>query len=89
METPNFEKREFTPTEDAIQKFFAETEIDKLTFNTQEEAEAHVNKINREYGDISFVAEDRGGFAVKFKAEHLGEGFKKPESLETDMDLAA
>ncbi len=88
--TPNLqfnEKREFTSKEDAIQKFFLENEIDKLTFDTREEAQSHVDKINREYGDISFVAEDRGGFAVKFENSHLGEGFKKAESTESDMGL--
>lgn len=85
-------KREFNSKEDAIQKFFAENEIDKLTFDTQEEAQADVDKINREYGDIAFVAEDRGGFAVKFEHPHLGEGFKNSEddtSNFSNLDKAA
>ncbi len=82
--TPNLEfnkKREFTPTEDAIARFFAENEIDKLNFSTPEEAKAHVDMINGKYGNISFVAEDRGGFSIKFRRSHLGDGFEeyKPE----------
>ena len=91
--TPNLEfnkKREFTPTEDAIARFFAENEIDKLNFSTPEEAKARVDMINAKYGEISFVAEDRGGFAVKFKTSHLGEGFAENKSEQnSDLEKAA
>ncbi|MDQ5883277.1 MAG: hypothetical protein QG654_190 [Patescibacteria group bacterium] len=89
------EKREFTSKEEAIQKFFIENEIDKLTFSTQKEAESKVEEINSEYGDISFVAEDRGGFAIKFRDSHLGEGFEEYKSEEkggeqnSDIEKAA
>lgn len=79
METPNFEKRQFTSTEEAVQKFFMENEIDKLSFDTEEEAQNHVNFINKKYGDIAFVVEDRGLFSVKFKVDHLGKGFEGSE----------
>ena len=81
METPKFQKRQFTPTEDAITRFFIEKDLKSLNYRTPEEAQAYVDEINTEYGDIAFVSEDRGGFAVKFKAEHLNHESKeyKPE----------
>lgn len=95
METPNLNPKNEQMTEwqikEAITKFFSENEIDKLTFDTQAEAKAHVDMINAKYGDIAFVAEDRGGFAVKFKASHIGAGFEeyKPEENgdEDNFDL--
>lgn len=93
METPNLKPKNEQMTEgqikEAITKFFSENEIDKLTFDTQAEAKAHVDMINAKYGDIAFVAEDRGGFAVKFKAVWLGEGFEeyKPEKNDNESDL--
>lgn len=95
METPKFQKREFTPTEEAITKFFIEKDVKNLNYKTPEEAKAYVDEINAEYGDISFVAEDRGGFSVKFRASHLGEGFEeyKPEANDdngtSDLEKAA
>lgn len=94
METPNLKPKNEQMTEDqrleAITKFFIENEIDKLTFNTPEEAKAHVDMINSKYGNIAFVAEDRGGFAVKFEASHLGEGFLNDKDLGgSDLEKAA
>jgi hypothetical protein len=88
METPKFQKKQFRYREDAITAFFAENEIDKLNFITPEEAKLHVDLINKEYGNIAFVAEDRGGFAVKFKTSHLGEGFEeyKPEEKMSEQN---
>lgn len=95
METPRFQKREFTPTEDAVARFFTEKDIKSLNYSTAEKAKAYVDEINAEYGDISFVAEDRGGFAVKFKALGLGEGFEEYKPKEngdngtSDLEKAA
>jgi len=76
MQKPDLsKKREFTSTQDAIVAFFAENDVDKLNFDTPEEAKLHVDLINKKYGDIAFVAKDRKGFSVKFKDLHLGEGF--------------
>lgn len=77
MDKPPVNKREFNPQEEAIQKYFVEKGGEKLSFNTPEEAKSKVEEINAEYGDIAFVAEDRGAFAVKLKGSHLGEGFKE------------
>ncbi len=87
MEKSNFENAKKEVTRDQILKFFIENDIDKLNFDTLEEAEAHVNLINNQYGDIAFVAEDMGGFAVKFKVEHLGEGFEGYKSGDEDSEL--
>ena len=75
----------------AITKFFIENEIDTLSFDTPEEAQTHVDMVNKKYGDIAFVTPDAGKFTVKFKAEHLGEGFEeyKPGSQSEDMAEAA
>lgn len=91
METPNFEKRVLNEKEEAVMRFFEETEIEKLSFDTEEEAELKVNEINAKYGDIAFVAEDRGKFSVKFNVSHLGEGFKKydSENKEDGLEEAA
>jgi hypothetical protein len=84
------EKRVFASKQDAIVAFFAENEIDKLTFDTPTEAQAHVDMINNKYGDIAFVAEDRGGFAVKFREHHLGDGLSEYKGEgESDIEKAA
>ena len=87
------EKEFFNPQgdktkQDAILRFFEETEIDKLHFDTRGEAEAHVNMVNEKYGDIAFVAEDRGKFSVRFKAQQIGEGFPEynPSSVAENID---
>jgi hypothetical protein len=91
--TPNLKpKQEMTDEQrkEALAKFFSETEIDQLTFSTQEEAKAHVDMVNAKYGDISFVEEDRGGFTVKFRGSHLGEGFLDERQLNNeDLNKAA
>ncbi|MDQ5901605.1 MAG: hypothetical protein QG580_320 [Patescibacteria group bacterium] len=93
METPNFKIKNEQMTDEqrleAITKFFTENDIDKLTFDTEAEAKAHVDMINSKYGSISFVAEDRGGFAVKFEASHLGEGFPNNNADGSDLEKAA
>ncbi len=91
METPNFEKRVLNEKEEAVLRFFEETEIDKLSFDTEEEAKDRVDMINAKYGEIAFVAEDRGKFSVKFNVSHLGEGFKKYDSgnIEDGLEEAA
>lgn len=64
---------EFAATEDFEQNFL---------FATIEEALAKSKEINERYGDISFVVEDRGQFAVKFDMEVFGKDFPnkfKPE----------
>lgn len=61
--------------ESAIQKYLKENDVNNLVFSTPAEASEEVKKINEKYGNISFVSEDRGGYAVKFRAEHVGEGF--------------
>ncbi len=80
----NEELRTLNETEASIKRFFLERGDDKLNFDTPEEAKFKSEEINAEYGDISFVAEDRGAFAVKFKNSHLGGGFEeyKPENGE-------
>ncbi|MEZ4210925.1 MAG: hypothetical protein R3B39_01345 [Candidatus Paceibacterota bacterium] len=84
-------KRELTEKEEAVMRFFEETEIEKLSFDTEEEAKDRVDMINAKYGNIAFVAEDRGKFSVKFNVSHLGEGFKKydSENREDGLEEAA
>jgi hypothetical protein len=73
----NEELRTLNETEASIKRFFSERGDDKLNFDTAEEAKSKADEINAEYGDISFVAEDRGAFAVKFKNSHLGGAFEE------------
>ncbi len=94
--TSNFEKeREFKSKEEAVTAFFIENDVNKLSFDTPEEAKLHVELINKKYGDIAFIAEDRSSFVIKFKVSHLGEGFEEysPENgkngRESDLEKAA
>ncbi|MEZ4103465.1 MAG: hypothetical protein R3B55_02850 [Candidatus Paceibacterota bacterium] len=80
------EKREFSSTEESILKFFIEKGDETINFDTLEEAKSKVDEINAKYGDISFVAEDRGKFSVKFNEAHLGAGFKK-EKIEEESEV--
>ncbi|MEZ4114384.1 MAG: hypothetical protein R3B65_03010 [Candidatus Paceibacterota bacterium] len=66
------EKREFSSTEESI---FIEKGDETINFDTLEEAKSNVDEINAKYGDISFVAEDRGKFSVKFNEAHSGSWF--------------
>lgn len=80
--------------QDQVRKYFEEHDIDtfKTDFDTYEEAQAKSEEINSGYGAISFVAEDRGKFSVKFRLHHLGQGFeeyKPAEQDDSDMAKAA
>ncbi len=61
--------------EAAIEKFLKEEDVNKLTYEKEEEAFAEVDRINKKYGNISFVykAKDIEGFTIKFRDPHLGE----------------
>lgn len=83
---PNEKERkilEFAVTEDFEQNFL---------FATMDEALAKSKEINDKYGDISFVVEDRGQFAVKFDMELFGKDFPnkhKSDGSKESSEIAA
>lgn len=71
------EKPKVESTEERVIRYHSEQDPENLLFKTAEEAKLKVDEINGKYGDISFVAQDRGEFAVKFRMLHMGEGFQE------------
>ena len=73
-------------TQDQITEYWKENDPNMLYFNTPERAKAKADEINEKYGDIAFVTKDRRKFTIKFRMDHIGEGFTEYKTENKDKE---